>query len=75
MPGEICERIPVRIDEGDVIVGAQSEKFRACALYPENSVDWLKEEIESRLITARDIDPYILSDENREYILTRWISG
>ena len=67
---EICEKIPVRIDEGDVIVGAQSAKFRACALYPENSVDWLKEEIESGFITERDIDPYVLSDENRDYILS-----
>ena len=67
---EICRRIPVRIDEGDVIVGAQSARFRACALYPENSVDWLKEEIESGFISTRDIDPYILSDEDRDYILS-----
>ncbi|NLB29196.1 MAG: hypothetical protein GX823_03075 [Clostridiales bacterium] len=66
----ICEHIPVRIDEGDVIVGAQSGKYRASALYPENSVDWLKEELQSRYISTRDIDPYIISEEDREYVLS-----
>ena len=32
----ICEHIAIRIDDGEVIVGAQSSKYRACALYPEN---------------------------------------
>ena len=65
----ICEHMPVRIDEGEVIVGAQSGKYRACALYPENNIDWLLMEAESRLISTRDIDPYILSEEDRAYIL------
>jgi formate C-acetyltransferase len=66
----ICENIAIRIDEGEVIVGAQSSKYRACALYPENSVNWLKEELESGYISTRDIDPYIVSEEDREYILS-----
>jgi formate C-acetyltransferase len=66
----ICEHIPVRIGSDEVIVGAQSAKYRAPALYPENSVDWLKEEVESRFISTRDIDPYIISDEDRDYILS-----
>ncbi len=65
----ICEHIPVRIGPEEVIVGAQSGKYRACALYPENSMKWLKEEVEDRSISTRDIDPYILSEEDRTYIL------
>ena len=65
----ICENIPVRIDEGEVIVGAQSGKYRACALYPENSVDWLKEELESGYLETRDIDAYIISPEDKKYVL------
>jgi formate C-acetyltransferase len=65
----ICEKIPVRIDDGEVIVGAQSSRYRATALYPENSVQWLKDEVESRYISTRTIDPYILSEEDRDYIL------
>lgn len=66
----ICEHIPVRIDDGEVIVGAQSGKYRATALYPENSVQWLKDEVESRFISTRSIDPYLLSEDDRDYILS-----
>jgi formate C-acetyltransferase len=66
----ICENIPVRIDDGEVIVGAQSGTYRAAALYPENSVHWLKEEVESRFISTRELDPYILAEEDRDYILS-----
>jgi pyruvate formate-lyase/glycerol dehydratase family glycyl radical enzyme len=65
----ICENIPVRIDEGEVIVGAQSGKYRACALYPENSFEQLLEEVRSGLISDRKVDPYIVSEEDRAYIL------
>ena len=66
----ICEHLAVRIDDGEVIVGAQSGKYRATALYPENSVQWLKDEVESRMISTRTVDPYILSEEDRDYILS-----
>ncbi|MDR2665362.1 MAG: hypothetical protein LBC21_03675 [Oscillospiraceae bacterium] len=66
----ILENIPIRIDDGEIIVGAQSAKYRAAALYPENSVDWLKEELGSRYISTREIDPYIISEDDREYVLS-----
>lgn len=66
----ILENIPVRIDDDEVIVGAQSGTYRAAALYPENSVKWLKEEVENRFISTRPIDPYILAEDDRDYILS-----
>ncbi|NLN06954.1 MAG: hypothetical protein GX167_04975, partial [Firmicutes bacterium] len=66
----ICEHIAIRIDEGEVIVGAQSAKYRAAALYPENSIHWLLEELKNDFISTRDIDPYIISQEDKEYILS-----
>jgi formate C-acetyltransferase len=65
----ILSNIPVRIDEDEVIVGAQSAKYRACALYPENSVSWLIDEVKSGFISTRDIDPYIISEDDRRYFL------
>ena len=65
----ILSNIPVRIDDGEVIVGAQSGKYRAAALYPENSVEWLKREVEDNFISTREIDPYILADDDKDYIL------
>ncbi|MDR0813971.1 MAG: hypothetical protein LBO63_08280 [Oscillospiraceae bacterium] len=65
----ICENIAIRIDDDEVIVGAQSSKYRATALYPENSVSWLKQEIANWQVSDRKIDPYIISKEDREYVL------
>ncbi|MDR2664659.1 MAG: hypothetical protein LBC21_00070 [Oscillospiraceae bacterium] len=65
----ICENIPVRIGADEVIVGAQSAKFRAAALYPENSVDFLKQEIGDGTIRTRDIDPYIISEQDAKYVM------
>jgi formate C-acetyltransferase len=66
----ICEKLPIRIDEGEVIVGSQSARYRAPALYPENSVSWLKEEIMSGRLWERDLDPYTMSGEDRDYVLS-----
>jgi pyruvate formate-lyase/glycerol dehydratase family glycyl radical enzyme len=65
----ICENIALRIDEDAIIVGAQSATYGAAALYPENNIDWLKEEAKTGLINTRPLDPYILSPEDRDYIL------
>jgi len=66
----ICENIPIRIDSDEVIVGSQSRKYRAAALYPENSVDWLKREVGDRSIRTRNIDPYDITEEDAEYIMS-----
>ena len=65
----ICEHIAIRVDEGEIIVGAQSSKFRATAVYPENSISWLLDELRSGLMWTRDADPYIISEEDKNYIL------
>ena len=65
----IFENIPVRIGDEEVIVGGQSGKYRAGALYPENCVTFIRDEVGSGSISTRPIDPYIVSDKDREYIL------
>ena len=65
----VCEKIPVRIGEEEVIVGAQSGRYKAAALYPENGLDWLIAEAKSGLITTRPLDPYYFEEEDKEYFL------
>jgi formate C-acetyltransferase len=65
---EIFEKIPVRIGDDEVIVGAQSAKYRAGALYPENCVSFIRSEVGGGSIKTRGIDPYLISDEDRRYI-------
>ena len=75
---EIFEKIPVRIGDDEVIVGAQSAKYRAGALYPENCVSFIKDEVGSGSIRTRDIDPYDISDEDMEYVrntIDYWLKG
>ncbi len=41
---EIFEKLPIRIGSDEVIVGNQSAKYRAGALYPEDCVSFIKDE-------------------------------
>ena len=43
----ICEKLPVLINEDEVIVGWQASKYRACALYPEMSFGWFLDELKA----------------------------
>lgn len=65
----ICENIPVRIDDDEIIVGAQSGRYKAAALYPENGIDWLIDETKTGLISTRELDPYYFEDDDKEYFL------
>jgi len=62
----ICENIPVSIDEDEVIVGRQGYKYRAAALYPETGFSWMKSEIDT--LPTRYVDPYDVTEENKQYI-------
>jgi len=63
----LCENMPVNINEDEIIVGEQGSSYRASAIYPETGFGWIRAEIDT--LGTRDIDPYILSPEDREYIL------
>ncbi|MBR3586529.1 MAG: hypothetical protein IKO00_10935 [Oscillospiraceae bacterium] len=63
----ICENIAIRIGPEEVIVGAQSAKYKAAALYPENGIHWLIDEAKTNLIETRELDPYIMHEEDKEY--------
>jgi len=65
----ICENIAIRVEDGEIIVGTSSGTYRGVQLYPEHSLGWLLEEVESGLISTRDADPYIISEEDRNYLL------
>src|SRR4030042_5617445 len=65
----ICEKLPVLINEDEVIVGWQATKYRACAVYPEISFGWFLDELKAGTIHQRDVDPYDIDDKDAEYIL------
>ncbi len=65
----ICEKLPVLINDGEVIVGWQASKYRACALYPETSFGWFMDELKAGSIPLRDTDPYDIDPKDAEYVL------
>ena len=75
---EIFENLPIRIGDDEVIVGNQSAKYRGGALYPENCVSFIKDEVASGTIRTRSIDPYDISDEDMKYVadtIDYWLKG
>jgi len=65
----ICEKLPVLINEDELIIGWQAAKYRACALYPEISFGWFMDELRAGTIPERDVDPYDIEDNDAEYVL------
>ena len=65
----MCEKMPLRIEDDDLIVGVYTTEYHACALYPENSIDWLIKDLESRETMTRTVDPYRVSEETRQLVL------
>ena len=65
----IFDNIPVRVEDDDIIVGAQGTSFRSCAIYPEYTPGTLAAEVASGNVTSRHCDPYKITEEDAAYIL------
>lgn len=66
----ICEKLPILVNEDEVIVGWQAAKYRACALYPETSFGWFLDELKAGTIPLRDTDPYDIDERDAAYVLS-----
>ncbi|HTY63127.1 MAG TPA: pyruvate formate lyase family protein [Acidobacteriota bacterium] len=66
----ICEKLPILVNEDEVIVGWQAAKYRACALYPETSFGWFLDELKAGTIPLRDTDPYDIDEKDAAYVLS-----
>ena len=65
----LCEKLPIYIDEDDVIVGFQATSYRASALYPEFSFGWFMDELKAGILPTRESDPYDIDDGDAAYVL------
>ncbi len=63
-------KLPVLVNEDEIIVGEQGTSYRASALYPEINFAWLVDELTNGDPAARESDPYIVSPADKEYILS-----
>ncbi len=62
----MCEKLPVVILDDDIVLGNYVTTYRASALYPENSIDFLLAELDT--LQDRESDPYRITDEDKAYI-------
>ena len=65
----MCEKMPLRVEDDELIVGTYVGQYHAAAIYPENSVDWLIDVIETYNFRDRHQDPYCMAEEDRQYFL------
>ncbi|NLO27822.1 MAG: hypothetical protein GX113_06555, partial [Actinobacteria bacterium] len=65
----LCEKMPVLVNDDEVIVGELTSVYRASALYPEYSVAWLFDEIRSGEFMTRTLDPYDMDQEDMDYVM------
>ena len=66
----LCENLPLHVEDDDLLVGVYVTKYHASALYPENSIKWLIPELKENIIQTRTYDPYSITEEDKEYILS-----
>jgi formate C-acetyltransferase len=68
------ERIQIRIDPGELIVGNRTAGIRAGVIFPESGLSWVNEEIET--LPTREQDRFEVKSEDievfRRDILTFW---
>ena len=60
----LFEKMPVLVNEDEVIVGWQGASYRCCALYPETSFNWFMRELRAGTIPKREQDPYDIDPED-----------
>ena len=63
---EVLQHLSINIGPDELIVGGTTTKPRGVHLYPEISVEWLKEELDT--LPTREFDPIRMGEDDKEII-------
>lgn len=66
----MCEKLPVRVFKDEVIAGNLASTYRGSTLFPENALHWFKDDYDAGLVPNRSLDPYIIDEEDIQYVLS-----
>ena len=66
----LCRKLTVRIFDNEVIVGNLASTYRGSTMFPENALHWFLEDYNAGLVPDRKLDPYIIDQEDIDYILS-----
>jgi len=61
---KILNKMTIYIDKGQLIVGNQSSKARSAPVFPEYSVSWLSDELDS--LQSRSGDRFMISEKDKK---------
>jgi len=64
---EILEKMPVFIDDGELVVGNQASAHRAAPIFPEYAVNWIVKEIDE--FDKRPGDKFFITEEKKKELL------
>lgn len=69
---EVLDRMSIYIQDGELIVGNQASKPKASPIYPEYSINWLRDEFEGKPYNfyERPGDKFYYSNDVKEEILS-----
>ena len=62
----ICEKLPITIRPGELIVGSNSRVARGCQVFPEYSFSWVEDEFDT--FSTRTADPFHISEEAKQQL-------
>ncbi len=63
---EILQNLSIDIGPDELIVGGTTTKPRGVHLFPEQSIEWLREELDT--LATRECDPVMISEEDKEIL-------
>ncbi len=66
----LFENMPVLINDNELVVGEMVTSYRASALFPEITFEWIVDEFTNGDPADRESDPYIISPEDKAYVLS-----
>lgn len=60
------EEMPIRIDDGELIVGNRTPGVRSGVVFPQCGIAWLEQEIDT--LPTRPQDPFLTTPEDVQYV-------
>lgn len=67
----LCEKLPIQINDDEVIVGSQATSYRGSSLNPEfGGIAWFRRDWENGTLLNRATDNYLIDKPDIEYVLS-----
>ena len=67
----LCNKLPIHINDDEIIVGSQATSYRGSSLNPEfGGIAWFRRDFENGTLLNRSTDNYLIDQEDIDYVLS-----